>query len=51
MKIYLRHTRDEKVMNLVKISTNHMLYLLAMHLRWKMPSQYDRTHVHAIIIL
>ena len=22
MKIYLRHTRDEKVMNLVKISTN-----------------------------
>ena len=22
MKVYLRHTRDEKVMNLVKISTN-----------------------------
>ena len=51
MKIQLRHTRDEKVMNSAKIRPINMQYLLTMHLRWKIPSECKRTHVHAIIRL
>ena len=51
MKIYLRDTRDEKVMNLVKNLTNQHAIFTSDDWRWKMPSECERTHVHAIIIL
>ena len=51
MKIYLRHTRDEKVMNSAKNSTNQHAIFTSDAFRWKMPSECERTHAHAITIL
>ena len=51
MKIYLRHTRDEKVMNLVKKLTNQHAIFTSDALEMEMPSECERTHVHAIKIL
>ena len=51
MKIYLRHTRDEKVMNLVKNSTNQHAIFTSDAFEMELPSESERTHVHAIIIL
>ena len=51
MKIYLRHTRDEKVMNLVKNSTDKHAICNSDVFEMETPSEYTRTHVHAILIL
>ena len=51
MKTHIIQIGDEKVMISAKYLLTHLPYFLAMHVRWKTPSEYEQSHVHPIIIL